>query len=146
MKELQRRRAELTVDDRGHEISSHIGSYSNEVTVALAKKHEGKVLPVRHITRVQYGRVSERNERYVRQRISLAVNMLLRSGIPAYPIYNPEGRHEVMGIKVLTEYTKEDDERLTAYQDAAIARGDLSQAKAEWIKKAMEALKKMGSQ
>lgn len=129
-------------EDTGKPTSTRIGQYSDDITAQLAKEFQGKVVSVRDIVRVQYGRLSSRNEPYVRRKITNAVNLLLKAGIPAIPIYEPEGRHKVVGIKVLTEYNEEDMELLNKYQEAAVARGELSLGKAELVKAAAQQLTK----
>lgn len=132
---------ELSVDSRGKEVSTRMGQYSDMVTVQLAQKHQGKMVSVKDIVRVQYGRMNDRNETYVRNKLTKAVNILLQAGIPAFPIYDSAGYHKKIGIKVITEYNVDDYDALTKYQEAAVTRGDLSREKAELIQQAMEKLK-----
>jgi hypothetical protein len=141
MKEIQRRNAELIMHDQRGLCSSRIGTYSNDVTVALAKKFKGKTVSIRDIVRVQYGRMNNHNEQYVRSKLTKAVNMLLQSGIPAFPVYEATGSHKKVGIKVISEYNEEDFQQLTEYQDAAVTRGDLSYEKAELVKSVARGLK-----
>lgn len=135
------RKPELSIDSKGKEASTRMGQYSDQVTMQLAQKHQGKIVTVRDIVRVQYGRMNNRNEEYVRNRLTKAVNSLLRAGIPAFPVYEAIGHHRKIGIKVVTEYNKEDFEQLTNYKDAAVNRGDLSRDKADLIANAMATLK-----
>lgn len=135
------KKPELSVDGKGKPVSTRMGQYSDEVTMQLAQKHQGKIVTVRDIVHVQYGRMNVRNEEYVRNKLTKAVNGLLRAGIPAFPVYEATGYHKKIGIKVVTEYSKEDFEHLTNYKDAAVNRGDLSRDKADLIAKAMANLK-----
>ena len=136
-KQIQKK-PELTIGQNGRVISSRIGQYSDNVTAELARKFSGKIVSVRDIARVQYGRLNSHNEQYVRRKVTRAVNVLLESGIPAFPIYETTGRHKVVGIKVLAEYNEEDMEQLREYQETAVKRGEISLAKAKAIEEAAD--------
>jgi hypothetical protein len=142
MRQIQRTPTELAVDDKGKEISTRLGQYNDAVTAQLAQKHAGKVVTIGQITKVQYGRRGSR-EQYVRSRLTKAVNMLLKAGIPAFPVYDDKGHHKKIGIKVVAEYNAEDYASLNEYQESAVARGEISRAKADLITAAMEALKRV---
>ena len=93
---------------------------------------------------MQYGRKAREGshtEQYIRQQLTKSVNMLLDAGIPAIPIYDEHGSHKKIGIKVISEYNEEDYTLLNSYKEAAVARGDLSSAKAKLVEKAMEHLR-----
>jgi hypothetical protein len=127
---------------RGRWISSDVGTYRDVVTMALAIKRAGKITTVLDITRAQYGRLTDVMEEYARSRVWKAVNLLLEDGIVAYPIYDELGHHKVIGIKVITEYSKQDIDALTKYQDQAEQRGDIAKDKVKLLKRAVAKLRK----
>lgn len=140
-KQIVKREATLIIDERGRAISTRIGQYSDAITIALAKKHNGKQVSVRDIVRCQFGRMNPRNEQYVRRKLYKAVNTLLESGIPAMVIYEEGGHRRVKGIKVITQYDAADVTMLEDYMESAVLRGQLSQHKAEIINSAITKLK-----
>ena len=134
--------ANALVRRRGHWVSSDLGTYRDVVTMALAIKRAGKITTVMDITRAQYGRLTDDGEIYVRGRVWRAVNLLLEDNMVAYPIYDELGHHKVIGIKVITEYTKEDIDALAKYQEQAEQREDISKDKVRLIKRAIAKLRK----
>ena len=141
MKQIQRRRAELIIEPNGEFKSNRLGTYSDDVTMSLAQKFAGKIVTVRDIARVQFGRVSYHSEQRVRRSISRAVNMFLRDGILAIPVYEETGRHKVVGVKVISEYNAEDMSAVEAYANMAKSRGDISAEKYDFLKQQIEKLR-----
>jgi hypothetical protein len=140
----------ITVDNalvrsRGKWLSTHVGTYHDTVTMALAIKRAGKITSVRQIVRAQYGRVTDCMEIYVRGRVWKSVNLLLEADKPAYPIYDKNGHHKVIGLKVIAYYNATDLTALTAYLDACVERNEITLAKVNLLKHIVEALRKSGN-
>ena len=132
----------LTINRRGKLRSQRLGVHQIAVTVAVAKKFEGRIVSVHEIAKIQFGSVNEFSERRVRKELWRAVNMLLREGIPAYPIYDKKGFGRKIGIKVVTEYNEQDWNALSEYLDAAMARNEITSDKVALIKHVMGRLRK----
>jgi hypothetical protein len=129
------------VRHRGRWLSVHVGTYHDVVTMALATKRKGKITSVRDITRAQYGRVTDCMEIYVRGRMWRAVNMLLKAGEPTYPIYDANGHHKVIGLKVIARYTDKDMAALNVYLDMAVKRNEIAFDKVNLIRTVMDKLR-----
>ena len=125
MKELLERKAELVEVD-GREMSTRLGTYSNDVTVAFVKKHRDKVITSRDVTRMQFGRLTRQNEDYVRRQFARAVKTLQEQNILAYLLYEAGGRHKVVGVKVWVG-DERDRTDLPVYIERARARKEISE-------------------
>lgn len=126
MKQLIERKAAELVEVDGRELSTRVGTYSNDVTVAFVKKHRDKVITSRDVTRMQYGRLTRQNEDYVRRKFSLAVNTLQAQNILAYLLYETEGRHKVVGVKIWVG-DERDKIDFPIYLERARARKEISE-------------------
>jgi hypothetical protein len=145
MKEwLSPRAAQLIVNGRGQLSSSRPGTYSNNVTCALAVRNKNELLSLKTITQIQFGKkeVSALEMAYCRQHVWKATRTLLESGVPAYTVYESSGHHRVAGMKVVTRYSAYEHNRLAQFREAALRRADTYYTTAEWIEEAMNGLKK----
>lgn len=132
--EIIRKDGELTSPD--------VGVYHHSITVALAKRYAGRMLTTAAIAKVQFGEVNEDTERWVRQRMPVAINMLLLDGVPCYPIYDKGGYHKKLGMKVIVKYNEHDYNELNSYLQTFIIRDETWVAKIKLIQGLMNTLRK----
>jgi hypothetical protein len=93
----------------GKDISSRLGTFSVSVVEDLLRKYPDKKQTPHDLAKVFYGRVSPRQEEYIRRRYSSIWRQMLDAGLLCYIEYNPDGHHEVMGIK---RYHGTDEDKL----------------------------------
>ena len=120
----------ITVDGKKTK-DRNVGTYTAGVTAQLVKESK-KIVTSRDIARVQYGRVNQCNEEYVRRRLSVAVRELQDEGVLCYTVYEPSGRHKVTGIKpFLGDET--DKVEFPRYLKRALARKELTEQRYEQL-------------
>jgi hypothetical protein len=134
---LKRQPAQL-LTVQGRQISSKVGTYSNDVTMALIKENQDKIHSVRDIARVQFGRLTRANEERVRKEISRAVRALQSANILAYALYESEGHHKVTGCRVY-QGTAQDRIDFPIYLNQARARKEISEARYQELKELEQA-------
>jgi len=122
---------------KGRWVSVEPGTYRDAVTIALVTKHPGKLVSIEAIATVQYGEKAVTDDLvvYCRGQAWRAVNLLLGAGIPAYPFYDPDGHHRVLGIVMVKHYTERDMAALESYLESAEAREEIATAKVDLLKR-----------
>jgi hypothetical protein len=128
-KQLRKQQTAEIIKFEGRSVSSKLGTYSDKITIDLIRDNKGQPITPRDIARIQYGRVTKRNEAYVRKQLFRVVNYIIQVlGILCYPIYEKEGRHRTKFIKCYLG-DEIDQAEFRLYLDKAKARKEITEDK-----------------
>jgi hypothetical protein len=89
----------------GKDVSIHVGTYSNLATMELMQRHPNRLITVKELTLLHFGRVNEPLMQLIRQRLWRAPNMLLDEGLLSFIRYEDEWPFKIVGIKMFNPRT-----------------------------------------